>query len=252
VSSSDTEVLDLVFDTGSGELTIQCAVPGEQVTARPVPNDLAMLLGIVLAGILGCTGVGLLIVWVTLRSSRQARTTPALASGDTYRAVSVQDQSRGPVEQLRLRPFVFGMTLLGVLATLLSLASMSWYSIDGRHVITDPSEGLTDTFLINPDVGSHHSWLTWTVFVLCAVAAVLAGIPRTWVPRGMRFVAPVLASLLGLGAIARVVKLELAPYLLDFSDVQVSIERGFWVTLAGLVLIAVGAAIGVRRTVTTG
>ena len=80
VSSSDTEVLDLVFDTGSGELTITCAVPGEHVTARPVPNDWAMLLGIVLAGILGCGGVGLLVAWVVARSSRRPTTTPALAA----------------------------------------------------------------------------------------------------------------------------------------------------------------------------
>lgn len=81
VSSSNTEVLDLVFDTGSGELTITCAVPGEQVTARPVPNDGAMLLGIVLAVGLGCTGLGLLLAWAVERSSRRATPMSALAVG---------------------------------------------------------------------------------------------------------------------------------------------------------------------------
>ena len=70
VSSSETETLDFVFDTGTGDLTIRCSIPGEQVTAKPVPNVLALVLGIAVAGILGIAALGFMIVWLLARSSR--------------------------------------------------------------------------------------------------------------------------------------------------------------------------------------
>lgn len=70
--SSDTETLDFVFDTGTGDLTISCTVPGEQATAKPVPNVLALVLGIAAAGILGVAALGFLIVWLLARPSRTA------------------------------------------------------------------------------------------------------------------------------------------------------------------------------------
>ena len=69
-STSDTETLDFVFDTGTGELTISCSVPGEQVTAKPVPNVLALVLGSMLAVILGVATIGFLVLWLLARSSR--------------------------------------------------------------------------------------------------------------------------------------------------------------------------------------
>jgi hypothetical protein len=60
ISFSDTETLDLVFRTNSSELTIDCSVPGERATARPVPNDRAMVLGLLLAGVLGFAGAAIL------------------------------------------------------------------------------------------------------------------------------------------------------------------------------------------------
>jgi hypothetical protein len=70
VSSSDTETLDLVFDTGTGDLTISCTIPGELVTAKPVPDVLALVLGIVVAGLLGVATLGFMVVWLLARSSR--------------------------------------------------------------------------------------------------------------------------------------------------------------------------------------
>jgi hypothetical protein len=71
MSSSETEMLDYVFDTGSGDLTITCSVPGERVTARPVPNFGALALGVVGGGILGLAGVVMLIVWLVTRNQRR-------------------------------------------------------------------------------------------------------------------------------------------------------------------------------------
>lgn len=68
---SEAEVLDLVFNTGSGELTIDCVVPGERVTARRLPNNNALLIGFVVAAVLGACGVCMLIV-LAAGSSRQA------------------------------------------------------------------------------------------------------------------------------------------------------------------------------------
>jgi len=72
VSSSDTETLDLVFDTGSGDLTIRCGVPGEQVTAKPVPDVLALVVGLGIAVVLGVAAIGFVIVWLLARSARAA------------------------------------------------------------------------------------------------------------------------------------------------------------------------------------
>lgn len=73
-STSDTENLDLVFDTGSGRQTIDCAVSGEEVTARRLPNNDALLIGFVLAAILGACG-GCMLIALAAGWSRQATTT---------------------------------------------------------------------------------------------------------------------------------------------------------------------------------
>jgi hypothetical protein len=68
-SSSDTETLDIVFNTGSGKLTIDCSISAERVTVRPVPNLKGLLIGIALAGAFGCAGVATLVVRTRLRSA---------------------------------------------------------------------------------------------------------------------------------------------------------------------------------------
>jgi len=61
ISGSDTEMLDYVFDTGSGDLTVQCSVTGGEATLRAVPD--AVALGLVLVGglLLGLVGGALLL-----------------------------------------------------------------------------------------------------------------------------------------------------------------------------------------------
>lgn len=67
ISSSDTEVLDFVFDTGSGRLSLSCSVPGERVTVRPVPRYAALLIGGAAGVVSGVIGVCLLIAWAVIR-----------------------------------------------------------------------------------------------------------------------------------------------------------------------------------------
>lgn len=64
ISSSSTENLDLAYNTGSGDLTINCSVPGEIVTTRPVLNYTALLLGGLAAGALAVLGIVLIIIGV--------------------------------------------------------------------------------------------------------------------------------------------------------------------------------------------
>ena len=61
LSFSDTEVLDHVFDSGSGHLVVECATP-EKVTIRPVPNYLEMVVGAGIAFVLGLIGFMFLVV----------------------------------------------------------------------------------------------------------------------------------------------------------------------------------------------
>lgn len=74
MSSSETEVLDLVFDTGSGRVSLSCSVPGEDVRVRPVPDFEAMLFGAAASAIIGAIGATMLIAWTAFRLARQPRT----------------------------------------------------------------------------------------------------------------------------------------------------------------------------------
>ncbi|WGL53387.1 hypothetical protein P5P86_06045 [Nocardioides sp. BP30] len=81
ISSSDTEMLDLVYDTGSGDLVLTCSVPGEIVTTRPVPANALVLLGV--AGVaVGIAGIVLVIVGL----SRRRRDVPAPTPGQVRRS----------------------------------------------------------------------------------------------------------------------------------------------------------------------
>lgn len=62
VSGSDTETLDIVFDSGGGQVVATCAISAERVTVRPVGNGKAVALGVLLAAVLGGAGVVLLVM----------------------------------------------------------------------------------------------------------------------------------------------------------------------------------------------
>ena len=78
---SDTENLDYVFDTGSGRVTVECAVPGETVTLRQVPNDHALLLGGAVGSGLFAISVGLLIGGAVVLATRPDRRRPGSPVG---------------------------------------------------------------------------------------------------------------------------------------------------------------------------
>jgi hypothetical protein len=65
ISGSDTETLDMVYNTGSGHLRINCSVPGEIVTTRPVLNYWALVLGGLAAAAMAVLGIVLIVTRFT-------------------------------------------------------------------------------------------------------------------------------------------------------------------------------------------
>jgi hypothetical protein len=70
MSSSQTETLDIVFNTGSGKLTIDCSISAERIVVKPVPNLKAVVIGIALAFALGCGAVATFVVRSRRRSAQ--------------------------------------------------------------------------------------------------------------------------------------------------------------------------------------
>ena len=74
ITSSDTDNLDFVFHTGSGNLVIDCDTGGvEEVTTRPAPSYTAILVGGAAAALLGFGALVLAALWMAGRGSRARR-----------------------------------------------------------------------------------------------------------------------------------------------------------------------------------
>lgn len=70
ISSSDTEMLDLVFDTPrDGRVTIGCDVHGGTARVGPVPNLVTLLIGVLAAVLLGLCGLITGTLWLTRRAA---------------------------------------------------------------------------------------------------------------------------------------------------------------------------------------
>jgi len=78
-SSSDTDNLDLVFDTGSGHLVIDCSTTAENLSTKPVPRYRVILIGGAAAAALGLASLVLGSLWVARRRPRLPQHGPAPA-----------------------------------------------------------------------------------------------------------------------------------------------------------------------------
>lgn len=78
-SSSDTENLDLVFDTGSGHLVIDCSTTAENLSTKPVPRYRVILIAGVAAAALGFASLVLGSLWIARRPARHPEHRPAQA-----------------------------------------------------------------------------------------------------------------------------------------------------------------------------
>jgi hypothetical protein len=167
---------------------------------------------------------------------------------------------QGPQSAWRRNPVEIVATLAGIVVTFISLAAMSWYSVSGPYVVSRLSDlGSGDgnfvslgypepMFLVDSDVGSHHSWVAWSVFALCSIAAIVAGIWLGARP-ALSIIAIALAVVLMAGTVYRVVVVHVIlgddPILPP--DTNVTVQAGFWATQIGLALIVAGSAAALRR-----
>lgn len=212
ISSSDTENLDFAFRAGPGELTISCDVPGERVTLRPLPNNRSLLIGILLAAVLGCGGLGMLLAW-TVRSGRTSTSPPGMPfesgtaspwivpgghQGQAYAATLTQPD---PVRHRDLVPAIVATTIA---LPILGLAALGWLMriLVIRSVWNDP-----ELWNGAPPGAGPSMWQTaqstWTDLVPIAlgVVLVLAAWRLAWRDlTAAAWGAAVLALVIGIGA----------------------------------------------------
>ena len=141
----------------------------------------------------------------------------------------------------RLRPVALAATVVGLALTLVALLRLPWVHHDAARTASSHS----DWVIYFDDPAGHHTPLVWVLFVACAVTALLAGwTAATW-SLLLRCVAPLLAGALALVMAWQVYTADLV--LPSGLMVETGLEPGFWLTLLGLALVALGAAFGAAR-----
>lgn len=153
-------------------------------------------------------------------------------------------------ERPRARTPGVGLLVVGAVATCYSLATLSWYTISGPNVITNPSDlsesARVPLFLADPHPGLRHSIGVWIIVTGCVLAAIAAQCAsyRT----RMRFVVAtlVLGAIGILDVVERIGSLKLAAGERALPPgTQIHVHVGAWIAIAGLVTLA-GSAL-VRR-----
>ncbi|MDT4928397.1 MAG: hypothetical protein QOF92_1264 [Pseudonocardiales bacterium] len=137
------------------------------------------------------------------------------------------------------------IAVVGAALVVVAFTALNWFKGNGSskvsdiHKVLDGAPSNTVSGLAN----AYFSWLGWVLLALAAIIAIAANAPSpaSGALRGVGVVVGLGAAVLTLFAI----KLssggpDLTAYLKDG-------RVGFYATLAGFVLIAVGAAIGPRR-----
>ena len=171
--------------------------------------------------------------------------------------MTVQEAARPDVIRRQVRPASYALTITGTIISLASLAGMSWFSVTGPNIISSsqddaPTTRGSNVAIVSSHVGSERSWLIWLIFAVCVMSAGIAGLPKSGLPAAARVVAPTLAVLLCLDAVASAI---LFPHvLLNIgssglpSGTVVTLHAGFWLALVGFILIGLGSALGSRST----
>ena len=96
------------------------------------------------------------------------------------------------------------------------------------------------------DPPGRHSLLVWVLFGACAVTALAAGWTDALWSLLLRCVAPLLAGGLVLVMAWQVYVYDVVAPVPSFTA-DVHLAPGFWVTLVGLSLVALGSAFGAAR-----
>ena len=145
---------------------------------------------------------------------------------------------------MRLRPLALAATVVGVVITLVALTRLPWVHLHDVRGAGDHGSWV----ILFDDPAGRHTALVWVLFAACAVTALAAGwTDRMW-SLLLRCVAPLLA-----GALVVVMgwQVFVTDTLGDLPEMQLWVDTelaaGFWLTLLGLVLVALGSAFGARR-----
>ena len=147
-------------------------------------------------------------------------------------------------EGRRLRPLALAVTVVGVVITLIALAQLAWVHLDDVRGTSDHSSWV----IVFDDPAGRHGGGIWVLFVACAASALAAGWTAALWSQLLRCIGPLLAGALAVVALWQVFITDLVGEAPEFELwVDVELATGFWVTLLGLVLIALGAAFGATR-----
>lgn len=152
-----------------------------------------------------------------------------------------------PIPRVHLAGWVG--VLLGSAISLISMTTMSWYTVAGTGVVNDlqdlePNGG--PVFLVPKDIGRHHS-ISWILLIACIVSALVAlARPKYRVPA--RVVTGVLAAALIAVAVAKVSVNSIVAEGVSLdtgAHMHAVLRIGFWTALAGYALLGL-AMIAIR------
>ena len=141
----------------------------------------------------------------------------------------------------RLRPLALSVTVVGIVVTLVALTQLAWVHIGEVRGASDHS-----SWVIVFDDPAGHSVLVWVLFGACAVTALAAGWTDALWSLLLRCVAPLLAGALVLVMAWQVYVYDIVAPVPSFTAAT-HLAPGFWVTLLGLALVALGSAFGAAR-----
>lgn len=142
----------------------------------------------------------------------------------------------------RLRPLALLATVAGVVVTAVALTRLSWVHLDDVR----QASAYSDWTITWDDPAGHHTPLVWVLFAACSITALAAGWTGALWSLLLRCVAPLLAGLLALVMAWQVYVYDVVTPTPSL-EVSTTLAAGFWWTLLGLALIALGSAFGATR-----
>jgi hypothetical protein len=143
------------------------------------------------------------------------------------------------------------LAVVGAVLAVIAFLAVNWFDDGGRSHFSDTHravQALDDAGAANGLAVAFFGWLAWVSLIIVLVVALLANVPNPLVGalRGIGFV-------LGLGGAALTfasIKLSSGTLQGDtttYGDYLKHAGTGFWLTVAGFVVMGIGALIGPRR-----
>jgi hypothetical protein len=145
------------------------------------------------------------------------------------------------VRERRLRPIALLATVGGIVVALVALTQSSWTHLGDVRGASDHSHWV----IVFDDPAGRHTVTVWALSAGCAVTALAAGWTSALWSLLLRCAAPLLAGALVLLMVWQVVTYDVV--VPSGVVVEAELAAGFWWTLAGLALVALGSGFGATR-----